>query len=1037
MAAARKIRLFKIASEINIGRDAIVDYLNGKGFDIQNKPTAALTEEMVESVYEKFKKEKRAAEKQREKLQRIKEARKPKEEIAPSETKPEIAVEVKKSEPKEPEEIESFDVSELTKTVEPPKETPQVEKVEKAAPELKKDEPKAQEKVVPEKEKAEEKEKVEPEKIKSAEPTKKSEEAEKVAPPKKEKPAKELKPEKAEPETIEIKDVQPKKEDNKTDKKEAHSEQKPAEPKSETKAEIKPEAKAEKAKKVEVKPKEEEKAEPEKPKEEKPASEKSDKTKKEEKPAEAQKKTDAKKRKKHKKILQVDVEPGQAPKLRGLTIVGKIDLEAEKEKRRQAKAKKTEEAAEDKRQSRREKTKKPRQKKKANEVETPPAPPVEKTEKPAKSKTDEKKRRRRKKSIREQISSKDVDKAIKQTLAGMDESASAASQRSKIRQKRKIEREEKEQKAIEQQELEKKNLELTEFVTTNDLARLMNVPANEIIMKCIQLGLMVTINQRLDKDTITVIADDYGFNVDFIKEEQFDVEEVEEAEENLESRAPIVTIMGHVDHGKTSLLDFIRHTNVVAGEAGGITQHVGAYRVALESGKHITFLDTPGHEAFTAMRARGAQVTDIVVLVVAADDAVMPQTEEAISHAQAAEVPIVIAINKIDKPDARPDRIKQQLADRNILVEEWGGKYQSVEISAKSGQNVESLLETILLEAEMLELKADPTVNAAGVVVEANMDKGFGAVATVIVQKGTLEVGNPFVAGAFSGKVRAMFDERDRRVQKAGPTIPVRITGFDGLPEAGDVLRALDSDSEAKNIANQRQQLKREQELRRIQPTTLDDISQQISLGDVKDLKLIIKGDVSGSVEAISDSLLKLSRDEVKVQILHKGVGAITESDVMLAVASGAVIIGFQVSPTAKSRKLAEIEAVDIRQYNIIYDCINEIQLALEGLLTPEIRENTTANVEIRKVFKISKIGYIAGCYVKSGKITRSDKVRLLRDGLPIYNGSIGSLKRGKDDVKEVEQGFECGIMLDNCNDIKPGDFIEGYELVEIKRKFE
>ncbi|MFW5701332.1 MAG: translation initiation factor IF-2, partial [Bacteroidota bacterium] len=736
--------------------------------------------------------------------------------------------------------------------------------------------------------------------------------------------------------------------------------------------------------------------------------------------------------KKPKKVREEEEANGH--QLRGLTIVGKIDLEAEAEKRekirRKNKTKAEEEAEKAKAKSKPGKKRKQR-KETGKEVEITKEEFKEKAFKPEK----EKKRRKRKKSIREQISQEDVERAIKETLQGMGEHGGGG-QRAKMRQKKRLEREEKETKKKEQKEQESHTLRLTEFVTTSDLANLMSINPNDVILKCMELGLMVTINQRLDKDTITLIADDYGFEVEFYDEEAVGVEiEDEDNEEYLLPRSPIVTIMGHVDHGKTSLLDYIRNSNVVAGEAGGITQHIGAYKVELE-GSSITFLDTPGHEAFTAMRARGAQATDIVILVVAADDSVMPQTIEAISHARAANVPIVVAINKMDKPDARSERIKQQLADHQILVEEWGGKYQTVEISAKTGMNVDTLLDKILLESEMLDLKANPDRNSKGVVVEAHMDRGLGAVATIIVQKGTLKIGDAFVCGVHYGRVRVMFDERGNKVEEAGPTTPVRVIGFDGLPEAGDNFVAVDSDQEARNIATQRQQLKREQELRQVRHLTLDEISKQIQLGGVKDLHLIIKGDVSGSVEALSDSLLKLSRDEVRVSILHKGVGNISESDVMLAVASGAVIVGFHVSTTAQARRLAENEKVDIRLYDIIYDCINEVQLALEGLLSPEIKENIIATVEVRQIFRISRLGVIAGCYVLNGKVTRNDKVRVLRDGLPVYTGSVSSLKRGKEDTKEVEQGYECGIMIDGFPDFEEGDILECFKLVEVKRTF-
>jgi len=618
----------------------------------------------------------------------------------------------------------------------------------------------------------------------------------------------------------------------------------------------------------------------------------------------------------------------------------------------------------------------------------------------------------------------------------MDIQHASGASRSKIKQKKKMEREEK--ALIRQREEEERAnvLELTEFITTSELAKAMNVSPNQIILKCMQMGLMVTINQRLDKDTISLLAEDFGYQVNFYEETNVIEQEVEEdKEEDLLPRPPIVTIMGHVDHGKTSLLDYIRRSNVVAGEAGGITQHIGAYQVELPDGKMITFLDTPGHAAFTAMRARGAQVTDIVVLVVAADDSVMPQTVEAISHAKAAGVPIIVAINKVDKPDANPDRIKQQLADHGILVEDWGGKYQSVEISAKYGNNVDQLLEKILIEAELLNLRANPNKKARGTVIEAVMKKGFGPVATIIIQSGTLKIGDPFVAGVASGRVKAMLDERENRVDKALPSDPVLVVGFDTLPEAGDIFNVVASDVEARQIAKEREILKRELGLRQARKISLDDISQKIQEGNVKELKLIIKADVAGSVEALSDSLIKLSTDEVRVQIIHKGVGSILEADVILASASEAVIIGFNTSVESNARKLADVENVDIRIYNIIYDCINEVRLALEGLLSPEYQEQTTAVIEVRKTFKISKVGTIAGCYVQQGKVSKTDKIKVIRNGFVIHTGNITSLKREKDDVREVDAGYECGIMVSNFNGFEEGDTLESYKIIEIKRK--
>lgn len=646
------------------------------------------------------------------------------------------------------------------------------------------------------------------------------------------------------------------------------------------------------------------------------------------------------------------------------------------------------------------------------------------------------KARKRKKLRHAEVSEDEVEKAIRETFAGMEDVPAAA--RAAIRKKRKREREEEERRLQEELEKEKTKLRVTEFVTVGELANLMRVSVAEVIQKCMSLGIMVSINQRLDKDTITLVADEFGYEVSF--EEEFATEALEDVPDDpatLQPRPPIVTIMGHVDHGKTSLLDYIRQSNVVAGEAGGITQHIGAYEVTLPNGKQITFLDTPGHEAFTAMRARGAQVTDIVVLVVAADDSVMPQTKEAISHAQAAGVPIIVAINKIDKPEANPDRIKQQLAENGVLVEEWGGKYQCVELSAKTGKNVDQLLEKILLEAEVLDLKANPNRKARGVIIESELDKGKGIVATVLVQKGTLRVGDSFVAGIWSGRVRAMFDERGQRVESAKPSQPVQVIGFDGIPQAGDTFVVLEDESVAREISLKRQQLKREQDFRQRRMITLDDISKQIKEGQVKDLVMIVKGDVDGSVEALSDALMKLSTQEVRVTVIHKGVGAISESDVLLAAASRAVIVGFHVRPTLNARRLAEQENVEIRLYNIIYDAINDVKSALEGMLAPSVSEQVLGTVEVRNIFKISKVGTIAGCYVKDGRIQRNNKVRLIRDGVVMYEGSIASLKRFKDDVREVEQGFECGIVLEGYNDIKVGDIIEPYTIVEVKRKLE
>jgi translation initiation factor IF-2 len=654
------------------------------------------------------------------------------------------------------------------------------------------------------------------------------------------------------------------------------------------------------------------------------------------------------------------------------------------------------------------------------------------------SEEEEKAAKRRRGRDRGAVDAKDVEAAVKRTLAGLDEGSFLSTRAKARKMRRQLRADTEEQRLIEETARDKSVLRATEFLTANELANLMKVEVGQIISKCIALGLMVSINQRLDKDTIQLVADEFGFTVEFQEEFTTDsLEDLPDEPDTLIARPPVVTIMGHVDHGKTSLLDYIRKANVVAGESGGITQHIGAYEVTISTGRQITFLDTPGHEAFTAMRARGAQITDIVVLVIAADDSVMPQTWEAISHAQAAAVPIIIAFNKVDRPDANPDRIRQQLADKNVLVEEWGGKYGTVELSARTGKNVDALLERIALEADILDLKANPDRQARGAVIEAEVDKGRGIQATVLVQKGTLRLGDPFLAGVYSGRVRAMFDERGKRVEVAPPSTPVQILGFDGIPQAGDHFIVLDSDSEAKEISNLRQQLRREQDFKQVKFITLDEISEQIKQGGVQHLRLILKGDVDGSVEAIADSLLRLSTAEVKVEIVHRAVGAISENDVSLAAASGAIILGFHVRPNLDARKLAAVEHVEVRLYSVIYDCINDVRDALEGLLAPEEKEEVTATVEIRETFKVPKVGTIAGCYVLEGKLMRNNRVRLMRDGEVIFTGGLVSLKRFKDDVREVDAGYECGVSLDGYNDLKVGDTIEAFKIVEIKRKLE
>jgi len=633
---------------------------------------------------------------------------------------------------------------------------------------------------------------------------------------------------------------------------------------------------------------------------------------------------------------------------------------------------------------------------------------------------------------------KEIQDQIKATLARLSGAGKSGkfSQRAKLRRQKRDDYAHSAEEAELERELQSRILRVTEFVTANELASLIDVPVTQIISTCMSLGMFVSINQRLDAETLTIVADEFGYQIEFVKPEDEESNlEQEDAPEDLLARAPIVTVMGHVDHGKTSLLDFIRKTNVIAGEAGGITQHIGAYEVKLEDGRKMTFLDTPGHEAFTAMRARGAQVTDIAIIVIAADDSVMPQTREAINHAQAAGVPIVFAFSKIDRPGANTDRIREQLSQMNILVEDWGGKFQSQEISGKTGQGVDLLLEKVLLEAEILDLKANPNKRAVGTVLEAALDKGRGIVTTVLIQAGTLKVGDPILAGSYSGKVKALTNERGQKVDKAGPSTPVQVLGMQGAPTAGDKFNVLDSEVEAREIANKRLQLQREQGLRTQKHITLDEIGRRLAIGNFKELNIIVKGDVDGSIEALSDSLLKLSTEEIQVNIIHKSVGQISESDVLLASASDAIIIGFQVRPSGGARKLAEQEEIDIRLYSIIYDAINEVKAAMEGMLAPEYEEKITANVEIREVFKISKVGTIAGCMVLDGKINRNSSVRIIRDGVVVYTGELASLKRYKDDVKEVATNYECGLNIKNFNDIKVGDIVEAYEQVEVKRK--
>lgn len=723
--------------------------------------------------------------------------------------------------------------------------------------------------------------------------------------------------------------------------------------------------------------------------------------------------------------------PTRIEKLMGPTVVGRIDLPVEKETRKKPIATSDQNAAFER-----------RKKRKRIRKDTERISFEEERREKAKftpdlvagDETTTKKGKKKRKLHRPEVNEEDVQKQIKDTLAKL--TSKGKSKGAKHRREKRDAFQQKMMAEHEQAEVDKHILKLTEFVSVSELAKLMEVQVNEVIQTCMNLGLFVSINQRLDAETISIVADEFNYKVEFITVElQEKVEEAEDNPDDLISRPPIVTVMGHVDHGKTKLLDYIRHSNVIAGEAGGITQHIGAYSVELDNNRRITFLDTPGHEAFTAMRARGAQVTDVAIIVVAADDGVMPQTVEAINHASAAGVPIVFAINKIDKPTANPEKIKEELAKMNYLVEDWGGKYQSQEISAKNGINIEELLEKVLLEAELLDLKANPKRKASGTVIESTLDRGRGYVSTILVENGTLNIGDVVLAGSHYGHIKAMYNERGARVDSAGPSTPVLILGLNGAPQAGDSFSVMESDREAKEIALKREQLQREQELRTMKHITLDEIGRRIAIGNFKELNVIVKGDVDGSVEALSDSLLKLSTEEIQVNIKHKAVGQISESDVLLAAASDAVIIGFQVRPSLSARKLAEKEQIDIRLYSIIYDAIEELKAAMEGMLSPEIREEVTATLEIKEVYKITKVGTVAGCVVKEGKISRNSKVRVIREGIVVYTGELGSLKRFKDDVKEVTSGLECGLNIKNFNDIKAGDYLEAFTETEIKKK--
>lgn len=1004
-----KVRLAKAAKEFNIGIATIVEFLSKKGHKIESSPNAKLTDEMHALLVKEFQSEKTVKESAKKieleymqhqaKTAQSREARRPVE---------------------EDEEVEEVVIKNLTHDTK-----------ELVKPKAADDKPVQEEKPIPEPEKtAETPEKPlapkpeEKEKTIEEAPVAKDEVKEEITEPEKPKEPTEKKVE----ETEEPSDRTTLKVVGQIDLDKLNTKTKPARKTREEKDKERKE-KAAQARQKKAPEKAPEKAE-EKPEEvvsaKKPAPEKpveKDPAPQPEREAEPE---SAKEEKEDPNFLR-----RQKIVLNGPTIVGNIKLPESKK----PEAKKPVASSGDEKVGSRKKRRK--RIKKQPEV-TAANTTSQKTE--AQKAEAQKGKPRAKKGRREtqrvEPSQEEIQRQIRETLQRLNPAGKSKASRHR-REKRQMVSQHR-QEEMEKKQEDQKMLKVTEFVTANELATMMDVPVNQIIAACFSLGLFVSINQRLDAETLVLVAEEFGYKVEFVSvevQEAIDESEEEEKPEDLTERHPVVTVMGHVDHGKTSLLDYIRHTNVIAGEAGGITQHIGAYEVVLENGKKITFLDTPGHEAFTAMRARGTKITDIAIIVVAADDNVMPQTVEAINHAQAAGIPIVIAINKIDKPNAITERVKEELSKLNILVEDWGGKYQSQEISAKQGTNIDQLLEKVLLEAEMLDLKANPKRMAKGSVIESSLDKGRGFVAKILIQNGTLKMGDVVLAGTTYGRVKAMYNERNQAVDQAGPASPVLLLGLNGAPQAGDQFNVLADEREAKNIALKRQQLQREQGLRTQKHITLDEIGRRIAIGDFKELNIIVKGDVDGSVEALADSLLKLSADQVQVNVIHKSVGAITESDVLLASASNAIIIGFQVRPSLNARKLAESEQIDIRLYSIIYQAIDEIKAAIEGMLSPEFEEKILCNLEVKQVFKITKVGTVAGCMVLDGKIQRNSKVRLIRDGIVIYTGKLGSLKRFKDEVKEAFIGQECGLNIENFNDIKVGDIIEGYELIEIKRK--
>ncbi len=983
MAGEKKIRLNQASKKLNVGVSTIVDFLSNKGFELENKPTTKISQEEFDLLKQEF----RQSMSDKEEASELK--------IGSTSSK-DVVVATESAAKKE----EAKKKADEEKKAKAQAAAPQPKKEEAPAPKQEKaSEPVAKETPAPKVKKEEETPAGSAPKMPGLKVLGKIDlDAGKKKPqPKKEAPKPAAEKPKAEA-------PKPKKEAPKpaaTPKKEA-----PKKPVAEKAPTPSPAKKEEPVKKQEAPKPAAAKPQAEKPKAEKPAPPK-------ETPAQEDQVIEAK-----------------ADKLQGLKVLGKIELPTEPKKKKGPGG-----AGDDRRKKKRKRIQKDTGAKPVDPKQVAGKKQGQQGQGPGQGR--KRGPQRKQQTEKEEISQKEIQEKIKATIAKMGGGKRKSSRSTHRRDKRQQIAESREEEMLREQE-EAKTLRLTEFISANDLASLMDVSVNEVISTCMNLGMFVTINQRLDAELVTVIADEFGYNVEFItaeEENEESVEEIQDAEEDLVERAPIVTVMGHVDHGKTSLLDYIRNTKVTEGEAGGITQHIGAYSVMTESGKRIAFLDTPGHEAFTAMRARGAKVTDIVILVVAADDRVMPQTKEAINHAQNAGVPIIIAINKVDKPTANADKIREELSQENVLVEEWGGKYQAQEVSAKTGQGIDDLLEKVLLEAEVLELKANPDRKAIGTVVEASLDKGRGYLSTVLVQTGTLRVGDTVIAGSHYGRVKAMTDHKGKRLKEAGPSTPVQLLGLDGAPQSGDKITIADSDKEAREITAKRAQILREQSVRTQKHITIEEMGRRLALGTFKELNLIIKGDVDGSVEALSDSLLKLSTEEVQINIIHKAVGMITESDVLLATASDAIIIGFQVRPSLGAKKIAEAEQIEIRLYSIIYKAIEEMKDALEGLLEPDVEEVIVGNVQIRETFKISKIGTVAGCYVTDGYIKRSSTIRIIRDGIVVYSGEIGALKRFKDDVSEVKFGYECGLSIKNFNDLLVDDVIEVYEEREIKRK--